>query len=359
MIKTSFAKIVIGLIAFASILLGTAGCGGSGEQQNYIAYSKNLNKPSKQFEDSSTAYLLSQPYDKIIVEIDIVKDAELTDECLNMFVKFLETKTGKKVIIRRSEIENIHKVGPRVLAMQNVTGLTENDGDSAAYIYILLFRGENKGVAGVATSNFPCGFILNIAKFGPTPNKILPYVLMHEACHLFNMTTGPHGDGVHCKSEQCLMYPGSIFSISSWLFGMNPIKNTMLCEDCEKELAESKKSTTPCKIKFNGPFLIRQEKDYYVAMLPSHLHFSYGEIDKGQLDAVLKYARGNAHKLSGGRYSTTVLHCNHKHVSEQVKQELRALKAASKDKDHRVRDIAKQAQNDFNKRHPELNAFSK
>ena len=95
------------------------------------------------------------------------------------------------------------------------------------------------------------------------------------------------------------------------------------------------------KTEFHGRFFIRNEKDYFVATLPSHLHLGLG-LKKIPWQTVLDLAKKQAKELSHqmGAFSTTYPTSYSSKEEERRKLPL-ALEAALKDSDARVASLAR------------------
>jgi len=248
--------------------------------------------PMEIFRPSALMYLAPDPYRTICLEIDAVEGAEPKDEDINALVEFLEKYCQKPVtVVRKAAIPRSAAKGllPSALAFGNIRGPGQGgEGGPSAYMYLLFYdsSGEKKLpddylAAPYANASYPCAIFVDMSYWW-LGKWMLSTVLKHEAGHLLGLCGNrAHGDGQHCSDKKCIMYKS--VSMTGSLLGLGPRD---LCEECQRDLAAQRESGAECNLEFRGPFLIRKEKEYYVAQLPSYVFLSFTPLESFDLEAI-------------------------------------------------------------------------
>ncbi len=301
---------------------------------------------------TSRMYLKSEPYESIILEVDAVEGAQPTEDELQGLVQFLEKYTAKPVVLVKPvqviSATETKGLAPGAIATLNMEGPPEDtEQASVAYMYVLLIDELPKwNIGGYAHDLYPHA-IISMSFFGDSGRAFLPEVLKHECGHLLGLCSNTsHGDGNHCKEQKCVMQAklGArlLFGRIRSAIGMDPLTGDSfdLCNDCQQELRETTNSPQQVRARFRGRFFIRNEKDYFVATLPSHLHLGLGA-EEIPWKIILDLARKQAKKLAPkiGIFSTTYSFSYPNDEEKQKKLPL-AIEAALKDDDPRVVSLA-------------------
>lgn len=319
---------------------------------------------------TSLMYMKPEPVKSIHLEVDAVGGAQPTEDELQELVQFLERYTAKPVVLANSgqtiSASEAKGLAPGSLATLNMDGPPEDtEQPPVAYIYVLLMNELPKwGTGGYAHDLYP-HVIISMSYLGTSRRAFLREVLKHECGHLLGLCHNKsHGDGNHCDDQKCLMQSklgGKIIAgrIRSAI-GMDPLNGGPfhLCENCQQELRDMTDSQEQPKTEFRGRFLIRNEKDYFVATLPSHLHLGLG-LKKIPWQAVLDLAMKQAGELSPqiGIYSTTYS-TSYSSDKEKWRKLPLALEAALKDSDSRVVSLARKLKNELEKQSKSTNQLA-
>jgi hypothetical protein len=220
-----------------------------------------------------------------------VEGAEPKDEDIDALVGFLETYCQKPVtVVRNGAIPRGTAKGrlPSMLALENMRGPGEGgEGGPPAYLYLLFYDSSGEKnlpddwVANPQVNRTYPGAIFVDMSYIRIGKWVLSTVLKHEAGHLLGLCSNrAHGDGQHCSNKKCIMYKS--VSLSGSLLGLGPRD---LCEECQRDLAAQRESKAECNLEFRGPFLIRKEKEYFVAQLPSYVLLSFNPLESFNLEA--------------------------------------------------------------------------
>ncbi len=315
-------------------------------------------------------YLKPEPFKSIYLEVDAVEGAQPTEEELQELVLFLERYSAKPVVLAKSgqaiPASEAKGLAPGAIATLNMDGPPEDtEQPPVAYIYILLTNELPQwNIGGYAHDLYPHA-IISMSFLGASRPALLREVLKHECGHLLGLCHNKsHGDGNHCDDQKCLMQSklgGSIIvgRIRS-VIGMAPVNGGPfdLCENGQEDLRNMTNSQEQPKTEFHGRFFIRNEKDYFVATLPSHLHLGLG-LKKIPWQIVLDQAKKQARELSPqiGAFSTTYSTSYSSDEEKQRKLPL-ALQAALKDSDPRVVNLAHKLKNELEKQSQSTNQLA-
>ncbi len=306
-------------------------------------------------------YLSPEPYREILIEIDAVEGFEPDDEAIDALVDFLKEHCRKPVTVtKKKPIPRTATNYPsaHVLGTQNIQGPTSDDSrGTPAYIYMLFHHGAGGSKAMAYALGGYCAITVDMSGLKPWERWSLGWTLKHEAGHLLGLCKNKdHGDGVHCRNKNCIMQPRQVARLSKLLSGKNPISHD-LCDECKSDLRQIKDSGADCRIEFRGPFMIRREKEYFVATLPSHRHLGLGPDDLNW-DRMLKLARDlSIEQLAGlpAGYKTTTFSYNVSEPEEAMKTHS-GLRAALKDQDKRVVELAQEVKDELEALSPAADA---
>jgi hypothetical protein len=220
-----------------------------------------------------TLYLNATVYDQIYVEVDVVEGASLPKDYIDKLRHILEKYCSKPSrinivqddAVRMSDFEGIPIDYVPVLCLD---GPGREIGQSA-YIHLFLYNGDAGHWKKVRNADIPMtaieGAQISIdVSYGR--NGFEQFILQHEIGHLLGLCRNEsHGNGTHCNYHGCLMQSSpTLASQTKWLFGGEP--KVELCSECQQDL-NSNRSQTPGNLYFEGPFLMRKEGSYAIAML--------------------------------------------------------------------------------------------
>ena len=220
-------------------------------------------------------YLQEAPYRSLYVEVDVVEGSEVSDEWLDVLKEFLETHCsmpdGIKIVcdepVPLDEIRDL-QIGPASIVC--IDGPDPLLSSQPAYLHVFFYNWKKTfkkaELASHIISNCPNTIFFPTDKW--FQKNIAPCALQHEAGHVLGLCKDTsHGDGAHCKNNNCLMNPSpGLLSDIELIFGVQVEKS--LCNDCLNDLEKYKSESTEPNLTFDGPFLVRKEKGYLVANLP-------------------------------------------------------------------------------------------
>lgn len=315
------------------------------------------------FQRCGLMYLKMDPYKWIYLEVDVVEGTEIEDGVFDTLTRFLKTQCKKPVVVKLKEkipLERAIGLPPSVLATQTIEGPPVNDERGPpAYIYMFFHSGYDGQAKWPAVTKhlYPCSVFTDMSHIKPSLRWLLPQVLMHECGHALGLWRRDIGENpVHCENKECLMYKRQLaqWSLGRFLVGKDPFKNkepTVFCERCEQMLQEIKNLEGDCAMEFKGPFLVRKEKGYFVATLPSHLHLGLGATDVNW-DGILELAHElGTEKLSDrpdGSYTTTLSQSYSDRNRRRVQGRI-AIEAALNDPHPKVVELAQGLKLDWEK----------
>ena len=123
-------------------------------------------------------------------------------------------------------------------------------------------------------------------------------VLQHEAGHIIGAARDTsHGDGAHCRNENCLMSPVFEYNpLRRWV-GLPLAPQQKLCAECTAELSRWRATPPARHIGFAGPLFRRNEGSYQVLSLPGAIHLHCGPAGSLSPSQVLRTLR---HAASAG-----------------------------------------------------------
>ncbi len=225
------------------------------------------------------------PYRKLHVEVDAVRGAEPPQAWLDELGAFLREQCDKPEGVRvvRSDL-----IDPREAASDSITSLALRylDGPPPGSAFLYVFYYDSALNPSLKTANphavvfpYPCAVFVdrnyNEAGFGDILGGL---ILKHEVAHLVGAARNPaHGDGAHCRNRNCLMNPVFHFVPALVGTGRPPTPQTAFCPDCLEDMAISRSRPAPANLRFQGPFLVRQEAGYTVMTLPNTVHLHLGD----------------------------------------------------------------------------------
>ena len=241
---------------------------------------KNTGSPLSTYQKPEQLYLLPEPCPRLYVEVDVVEGAEPPPEALAALKETLEEfcdKPGGIEIVQGDPIplSDVRGKSSRLIALQHLDGPPKQvDSGQTAYLYILFFNSsqqnskEEKPHAG---RYYPCAVYIDLGFERGWPFKHLSReIMIHELGHILGLSKNTnHGDGAHCRNENCVMFPQILVGMRTWLFGIPPEKRQdKFCDDCLSDIEVTKKNQSDGKLHFLGPLLVRREEGYTVATAP-------------------------------------------------------------------------------------------
>jgi hypothetical protein len=237
-------------------------------------------------------YLNEQPYSRLYIEVDTVEGVEVPDRWLDTLKEFLSTHCSKPdgiEIVRDEPIpfDDIKDMPIGPASILCLDGPDPNSGSQPAYLHVFFY--DKDKIFKKATDRpyvayaCPCTIFFNTDYLKHRKKQWVPHALSHEAGHILGLCKNKsHGDGSHCKRNNCLMNttPG-LLSEFGLLFGISIKKQ--LCNDCLSDIETYKSEDADPNLVFKGPFLIRREEGYSVAsapyfniLIPSFLEDNFG-----------------------------------------------------------------------------------
>lgn len=224
------------------------------------------------------------PYRKLVVEVDAVRGAEPPQIWLDELAAMLRQQCNKPDgvrVVRGQTIPAAEAASSSISAM----ALRYLDGPpaGAAFIYVLYYNSGMNPALKTANPHavvfpYPCAIFIdrnyNQAGFGDVLGGV---ILRHEVGHLLGAARDPsHGDGAHCRNQDCLMNPVFNYIPELAAIGEAPTPQTQFCGDCLADMARWRASPAPANLRFRGPFLARREAGYTVMTLPNTVHLHLG-----------------------------------------------------------------------------------
>ncbi|MBN1973104.1 MAG: hypothetical protein JW787_05660 [Sedimentisphaerales bacterium] len=222
-------------------------------------------------------YLNEQPYSRLYVEVDSVEGVEVPDKWLNVLKEFLVEHCSKPdgiEIVRDKPIayDDIRDMPIGPASILCIDGPDPNFGSQAAYLHVFFYNKDKIFKKTTKTpfvvAECPSTIFYNSDYLKYRNKQFAPFALSHEAGHVLGLCRNKsHGDGLHCKNNNCLMNstPGFLQEIGL-IFGI-PTKK-QLCNNCRIDITNCKSEGINPNLTFDGPFLIRKESGYSVATLP-------------------------------------------------------------------------------------------
>jgi len=307
----------------------------------------------KEFQESAKMLLAATPFKTICLEVDSVEGAEAPTGTIEALAEFLRVTCNKPVsVVTKEPIPAIEaaKMPPHFTALLHMCGPSGNDpNDTSAYVYVLLYRGRGDWErAGHARPDYPWAMFIDMATSGLSGRSQIRFALKHEAGHMMTLgSSTAHGDGAHCSNRNCLMCKA--FSITRGFLGL---QRGNLCETCQRDLSELKRSVQPTNLTFKGPFVVRREHGYFVAKLPGAVHVEVGVPERFDWQDTLGLLRSQLREMEANHpdaYAVLVSDpgaiLQSSRFDVQTRQEyLRqqaAISAATEDTDPAVRHIAR------------------
>lgn len=263
-----FKALVVLFVCFFGILTGCA------------ARYRPTSPPMPTFGKPELLFLKAEPCRRLVVEIAAVEGTQPDPVAVQTLRRFLTKYCDKPdgiEIVRDAPIprREARGVSPWILALAHMKGPAETPSKSRpAYLYVFFYDSR---IADAATrsmdlpsyisSNYPCGIFVDVSYWGPSYRTFIPRVLCHEASHVLGLTKSTaHGDGAHCKNRQCLVYPRHsaemAFKSRAYNYSFD------ICDDCKADLRAAKAGPHDRRFSFQGPALVRTERNYRVVLLP-------------------------------------------------------------------------------------------
>jgi hypothetical protein len=292
------------------------------------------------------AYLRRQPYQKMVVQVDCVEGAEVTNGEVKAIKDFLATHVDKPGGIEMRVGKPVPLAMARAVSAEQLAAIKATEQADAlpadaAFMHLLFVdKSRMKGLpawerwAKSHTEVWPftgTAFI-DVSNVDVWTRRTVRQTAEHEIGHLLGLVSRRAlNNGGHCDSPNCLMKPS--FSMH-WavLFPRS------LCQKCEADLRMDRESMEACNMRFWGPFVVRMEKGYYVAMLPSVTALGIGEPDAGKLPEVVKRAWKLLGTDKSGKGSDLGFYIDDVVDTQQFAA---AIELAGQDRQEMVRTIAK------------------
>jgi hypothetical protein len=247
----------------------------------------------------------SEPYDKLLVEIDAVEGtAPSADELADLKI-FLEQATNKPGGIT-IKVDNIIPAArargrtPKSLVLEYLNG----PGDErTAFIYVLCYRsGLGRLYAKADQPNFtyypyPCAIFIDRSfaafKFWFCHGPMQRAFLQHEVGHALGLARNTaHSSHGHCTNKGCLMRTAINFNMRRVLTFRSPLDNTELCADCRVDLETYKSAETQANARLWHGFFLRAGEGYQILTLPGFYYVHFGELTALSLEKVAEARRG-------------------------------------------------------------------
>ncbi|MCY2932204.1 MAG: hypothetical protein NTV86_22450 [Planctomycetota bacterium] len=310
-------------------------------------------------ERCASIYLQPGAGQVLTIEVDAVEGCQPDQAALDDLGEFLKTHTSREIDwVRKEPIPRSAAQGvpAKVLATRNARGLPLNANQAGgAYLYVLFYDGGNKGPWGHTAAFYPCIAVDMSASSTVFPGlgarRFLSLTLRHEAGHVLGLCRNPkHGNGAHCTNESCLMWARVVatVSIGKAIFGGDPVTEPpkKLCEACRADLLSIRRAAPPSGMAFTGPFLVRKEEQYTVASLPAFHYLDLGG-PKGSWEELLSVARREYEAVGGNKRIYTFAFTPCPKSASDFQRILPRLRAAQKDPNPEVCQVAKTAERDL------------
>jgi hypothetical protein len=239
-------------------------------------------------------YLKATPHSSLYVEVDAVEGSEPSDFEIAQLARFLKRYCDKPdgiEIVRDPVIPLASARGEseESLALRYLSGpppeLIER---RPAFLYVLFYdsgecMGErnNKDVEPrkphVSLLPYPAAVFID-RHYDPWGHEMWDIFAKHEVGHLLGLARDiSHGDGMHCRDTACLMSKKARIRFFRWLVGRERPKDQHdLCERCRQEIERYGALAPDPNLYFDGPVLVRSERDYYVLALPAFVELYVG-----------------------------------------------------------------------------------
>ena len=305
-------------------------------------------------------YLQAGPYDRLYVKVDKVEGTAVDQKWLDELKEFLVTYCRKPGGIQMAQGAPVPLAEARGLSPSEIAGLRLEGppGGSAshtAYLYVLFYDSKKLGMKRpdnphVSYGDYPCAIYFDIAYARKEQGYFAANALRHEAGHALGLCKDrSHGDGAHCTNKSCLMY--WTFVLRRDWFKHPPVRK-QLCAQCQRDLLAGQAAKPDQRFFFNGPVLVRQEKDYWVLSYPGMVGLAFDRqhaMDwQGLLRSYRAWIKAQGKDKSGGSsiYAVWQLKAQGKDGVARLKD---AIDQARKDPSPLVQDTAKEAQRELQK----------
>ncbi len=305
--------------------------------------------------DQERMFLQAAPYDRLYVEVDRVEGVTVDPRWLAELKDFLANCCRKPGGIQMVQGKPIPLADARGLSPNELAGM-RLEGPATprtAYLYVLFYDSKKLGRKKpdnphVSYGDYPCAIYYDVAYARKEQGYFAANALRHEAGHALGLCKDrSHGDGAHCSNKNCLMY--WTFVLKRDWFKRPPIRK-QLCARCQKDLLEAQAGKPDQRFFFNGPVLVRQEKDYWVLSYPGMVGLAFDRQHAMDWEALLRSYRAwiqTRGKTNGSSiYAVWQLKAQGKDGIGRLKK---AIEQARHDPSPLVQDTAREAQRELQK----------
>jgi hypothetical protein len=280
------------VVLFACVTLLSHGCASLASQRDIESKQLNFWKPH-------LLYLQSDECKSLYVELNAVEGCEPDEEAITALQDFLEQYCDKPEGIRIVSnpcipIKDTHTTRPEIIALNHMNIPEPNqDEGSVAYLHILFYDSSElvrkNGQAinpHVQMLPYPSAIYIDTEYIRTHQlTQHVPELLIHEVGHVLGLTWSGNTYS-HCSHKSCLMH--RIYRVS--VLPLQKQKTKDLCNDCKKCLVDAQSEKADPRLSFQGPVMVRSEKDYQVLSLPGFVKLHFGPLDTVNWKDLLKEA---------------------------------------------------------------------
>jgi hypothetical protein len=301
-IRNATTLAVCGLV----LLPLAAGCGGLA----------GTAEPMRAWQQPELLYLLSEPCDRLYVEVDTIEGVAPPTGSLPWLRRRLSLhcdKPGGVRVARDRPIPLRQAKGkpPELVALLNLDGPPPTQAAGrTAYLYVLFYDSRRLGLPRTeppyVDGHYPCAIYLDMAHWPRATRHFHRQIIAHELGHVLGLCRNrAHGDGLHCADAGCVMGPRLRLPLHTLLLGLPPLISPpqTLCGRCRQDLRAARALRPDPRMSFRGAMLVRRERGYSVGALPGCVRLWFG--DEPELDwpalrrQVRPFARRHADQLRG------------------------------------------------------------
>ncbi len=305
--------------------------------------------------DPGLMYLQARPYERLYVKVDRIEGVAVDPRWLVELKDFLATYCRKPGGVQVAQgraipLAGVRGLSPNEIAGTRIEGPPDRPGQTA-FLYVLFYDSKKLGMKKpdnphVSYGDYPCAIYYDVAYARREQSYFAGNALRHEAGHALGLCKDrSHSDGAHCTNKDCLMY--WTFVLQRDWFKRPPVRK-VLCEKCRKDLSEAQAARPDRRLFFNGPMLVRQERDYWVLSYPGMVGLAFDRqhaLDwQGLLRSYRQWIKAQGRDNDSSIYAVW-------HLKAQGKEGIAHLKAAiekaKKDPSPLVQDTAREAQREL------------
>ena len=224
----------------------------------------------------SVLYLDNDPNQEIYVEVDSIEGCVVPESYLQAIRSFLSLHCSEAKSIKIVQ-DAPFKPSDKKLPIEYISLLCQDGpigvSNNSAYMHVLFYNAK-QGNPSISKnprvlSYFPTCVYFNTS-WVKHDIKAQLHAIRHELGHVLGLCSNHNSNkNTHCK-KKCLMQAcvdDGILTPPLKLLGLSN-KGAGLCKDCFSEIERRKTEERATNLRFSGPFFVRDEESYSVAIMP-------------------------------------------------------------------------------------------